>query len=342
MLVMHVVDRLSGGVPIAVRSYISNTSEQFSHVVVAPFVDGAPSRVWEGLDASYFDLTASRFSQMSAIRAAIRSTAPDVVHAHSSFPGALTRIPGLSRARIIYSPHCFKFDDPGTGRVTRALFRLVERMLAHRTAGYAVLSGHEAALAAGLGRSVNVHRVPNVPSVPLRSTAPPPRRKIGMIGRIAPQKDPSFMAELTRTLTSSDRIEAVWIGDGERHALLHAAGVRVTGWLDETDLLAEIDDLGVYVHTASYEGFPLSVLDAAARRIPIIVRRIPALQEAGLATFDTPAEAASLATRACIDSAFREELRAAGDRLLHVMNPATQREALVEIWSDRGSGQVHN
>ena len=337
-LVLHVVDRLSGGVPVAVRDYIRNTPPEFSHAVLSPFQAGVPSQAWSGLDVIHRDLTTARLHQVRRIRVTVDELAPSVVHAHSSFPGALSRISRIGAIQLVYSPHCFKFDDPATMPLVRAGIKWAEKALAHRSTHFAVLSAHEAKLARSVARSASTTWIPNVPSVDVRapfSDQAPPRR-IGMLGRVAPQKDPHFMAALTREIgrTVSD-IESVWIGDGALplRTELEDAGVVITGWVDSSGVVDELDRLGLYVHTASYEGFPLSVLDAAARRIPIISRRIPALEEVGIRTFDTPSEGAALAIRSFEDPAFRQELLEIGQTMLTRMSPDRQRESLRRVWS---------
>jgi glycosyltransferase involved in cell wall biosynthesis len=156
-----------------------------------------------------------------------------------------------------------------------------------------------------------------------------------MIGRLSAQKDPEFMALLVAQLRETyATLDSVWIGDGEPRLRdrLTQSGIKVTGWLPQDDVVHELDKLKLYVHTAAYEGFPLSVLDVAARRVPIIARRIPALEEAGLRTFDTIAEGVALAKRALADESFRTELQRAGDAMLSRMNTTTQRAALERAW----------
>lgn len=336
--VVHVVDRLTGGVPVAVCDYIRNSPHGIRHTILSPWVNGRPSAVWDDVEAQHVDLGSSRLRQPFRTRAALQAADGDVVHAHSSFPGAFVRVMRPTGTPVVYSPHCFKFDDPGVSRVVRTVVRGAERLLAHRTDVFAVLSGHEADLARGLGGRARVARVPNTPSVAPRHPVFRPAgtaRRIGMVGRLAGQKDPGMMIDLARELRSwSTPVEAVWIGGGDESwaTRLQAAGVRVTGWLAKDDVTRELDALSLYVHTASYEGFPLSVLDAAARGIPVLGRRIPSLDEVGLSTFDSARDGAVAVRRLLDDPAALAETRSRGDRMLSQMNETTQTAALDEVW----------
>jgi hypothetical protein len=76
--------------------------------------------------------------QIGRIRQTIAAVKPAVIHAHSSFPGALTRIATNGEIPVVYSPHCFKFDDPSVARPLRSVFRSIERVLSRRTHTFAV------------------------------------------------------------------------------------------------------------------------------------------------------------------------------------------------------------
>lgn len=335
--VAHVVDRLTGGVPVAVCDYIRNSPGGVRHVIVSPWVEGRPSVIWDGVAADHLDLGSSRLRQPLRTRRLLREAAPDVVHAHSSFPGAFVRAVRSRGSRVVYSPHCFKFDDPSASRLLRTVVRGAERVLARRTDVFAVLSEHEGDLARDLGAGARIARVPNAASVPVRRVdlASGARRRIGMVGRLAGQKDPGMMIDLVRQLGAGPKgIEAVWIGGGDDAwtERLTEAGVRVTGWLSKDEVTKELDALSLYVHTASYEGFPLSVLDAAARGIPVLGRSIPSLREAGLATFDDAVSGAAAIGRAVGDRDELALLRARGDQMLERMNASTQRAALAGVW----------
>jgi len=336
--VVHVVDRLTGGVPVAVCDYIRNSPRGIRHTILSPWVEGRPSPIWDDVDAAHLDLGASRLRQPMRTRAALRGSDADVIHAHSSFPGAFVRLVRPSGIPVVYSPHCFKFDDPSVSRALRTAVRGAERLLARRTDVFAVLSGHEADLARQLGAGARVARVPNTASVPPRAPrahAQDAPRRIGMVGRLAGQKDPAMMIALARELAAGPApVEAVWIGGGDDAwtQRLQEAGVRVTGWLRKDEVTRELDALSLYVHTASYEGFPLSVLDAAARGIPVLGRRIPSLDEVGLLTFDSASDGAASVRRLLDDPAALRDAQERGERMLAQMNPTTQADALDAVW----------
>ena len=130
------------------------------------------------------------------------------------------------------------------------------------------------------------------------------------IGRVARQKDPVWFAQVALELKSRfPRCTLKWLGggDAELERQLTAAGVEVSGWIPRETLMAELGKATFYVHTASWEGAPLSVTEAAALGIPVIGRDTPALRSLDLPYLcGTPTEVADLATGAIRNSAVAE------------------------------------
>jgi glycosyltransferase involved in cell wall biosynthesis len=57
--------------------------------------------------------------------------------------------------------------------------------------------------------------------------------------------------------------------------------VHVTGWLPRADALSLLATAHVYLHTAAWEGSPITLLEAADLRVPVVARSIPALDSLG-------------------------------------------------------------
>lgn len=276
--VLHVVDRLTGGVPLAVASYIDNSPPAFQHVIVAPTGQRVPE--WDERGLQVLDLGESHVGRVRTLRRAVRGFDPHTIHAHSSFAGGYARLAARRGARrIVYTPHCFAFAREDRGRLWRRLFRVLEGTLGFNTSLVAACSESEAALASDLtsvrGRIIPVPNVARMPSVARRPTSLGGALRVGMVGRIGPQKDPAYFAGVVSRLRRAGLlVDAVWIGGGDAAlvAELADADIRVTGWVRGAHLEAALDTLDVYVHSARWEGFPLSLLDAHARGVPLLVR----------------------------------------------------------------------
>jgi len=248
--------------------------------------------------ATVTELPAGHVRRIAAVRRHTTRLDPDVVHLHSSWAGVYGRVRRLPVGYVVYQPHCFAFEDTTRPRVQRAVFRRAERFLGRNMNALAAVSERERLLGNELAPNARVVLVPNrsdLEYVEVRPISANGARRVVMSGEIRAQKDPTMFAQIAEA-ASGLGLEFVWIGDGDQsqRALLEAAGVEVTGWVDKHEMQVELDRAALYLHTARYEGFPLSVLDAAARKVPLLIRRSPAFEDIGLSTFETVAEAAGL------------------------------------------------
>lgn len=338
--VLHVVDRIGGGVPVAVAGYIGNSPDGFRHSILAPFVDGRPAPVWDGVEAGFHDLGSGTLGRIVRVRRAVRELAPGVVHAHSSFAGVYARLALPSGTpRRVYSPHCFAFERADVGPLRRRLFRAVESVLGRRTELLASCGDGERSLAEQLpslrGRT---DVVPNVASLPPAPPSPAESRPLlAMAGRVSAQKDPAFLARtVLRIRAAGHDVDAVWLGDGDDRlaAELGRSRIEVSGWLDGEQLAARLSRATAYLHTAAWEGFPIAVLDAHARGVPILVRRIRAFQDAPAAvTIEEGLDGliAALGSREAL-TRWSTENRAAWAAVLADNTRERQTAALARVW----------
>src|SRR5437764_76803 len=95
--ILHVIESFGGGSEAAMRQFVLSTP-QFEHhllraVRVGEYVEGESLSEF----ASVADLPSALLGRSRAIRDAVSKKGIDVVHAHSSFAGALVRISILNR-----------------------------------------------------------------------------------------------------------------------------------------------------------------------------------------------------------------------------------------------------
>ncbi|MDN6537406.1 MAG: glycosyltransferase [Corynebacterium variabile] len=352
MRILHVTDCFHGGVATAVDQYARLTPE-YEHLLLANNARGsdAPVQRTPGVFLTDLELPASPVAAVRAVRDAVRTYRPDVVHAHSSFAGAYVRtaaaldrvLPGSEARPVLYTPHSFAFERADIPTWKRSLFRGMEKALYPLTSVGVPCAAREGELMTGLnsrfGRKVPVIVVPNVllddhPAVP-DSWAPTDPPTVGVVSRVTPQRDPAFFVETAERIRASrPDVRFTWIGDGDGKDaaltdLLTDAGIEVTGWLSGAELHRRVSELSLVIHTARWDGFPMAVLEVRRIGVPLLVRDIPALQECpATARFGTPEEAAEKALailNAGSDPAFWEGL----DRA-HA--PARQRARLAEAY----------
>jgi len=335
--VLHVTTCFAGGVSRAVCATASATPDHTHHLLAA----GADLDRAVAADAfvSISELPGGFVRQLRRVRAELLRVQPTIVHAHSSWAGVLVRLAAPRGASIVYQPHGYVCERRGS--LVGLVGFVVEAALAQRRQCVAVLSAREDRLARLMNPRGATVLVPNVPSVGStgirtdRAVARPPR--IAMIGRACHQKDPRLFLRVVRRLRQQvPDLEAVWIGEGEaRHEReLERGGIQVTGWLSDPELVSEIADVDAIVHTARYEGFPISVLDAAARGVPVVARRIPAFEGTTLRQAHGARGLAEQVVRCLDDKAVARDTAVGASLLLRLMNHEVQSTSFRHLYRD--------
>lgn len=280
----------------------------------------------------------------SMIRSTVRDLNPDFLHAHSSFAGAYARTAVLSRdsCPIIYTPHGFAFERRDIGRFLRGVYRAVEVVLALNTAHIAACAPREHRIAQQFhgSRSRYVPNVARINKGGATKRRPGDPLRVVAAGRLAPARDPAFFATVaTACRTSGLEMEFVWVGGGddELTAMLESAGVQVTGWLSREEGLAEMASGHVYVHTAAWDGFPMSILEAHALGMTVIARRSAALEDApSEMAFDSHSSVVSaLARIERREQDYESKVRAATDLYLIDNSASIQTDRLVSLYGAR-------
>ena len=339
--ILHVTECFSTGVSRAIRTIAQLAPEHEHHLLYTGLDEPGESTF-----ASCRELPDGTSARIRAVREVAGALGADVVHAHSSWAGVYTRALPLS-ARVVYQPHGYKLSDTSASRPARFAVAAAESLLGLRSDAVVVLSPQEARLARRLTPRAQVVVVPNVPTLPVREGSPESSEApqgggemahptIVMSGRVSRQKDPEwFVAAVELVRRERPDVRAVWLGSDDDKGLterLMAADVTVTGWVDADEVRRLVGAAGVYLHTARYEGFPLSVLDALALGTPTLVRDIPAFEGTPLWAVDSPAVAADRALALLTSREQREANRRAGAQLLTTMSPDAQQAALAELY----------
>lgn len=306
--ILHVTEALGGGITTALVEYARSTPELEHHLLST---SRGQFNVEAGLRVHFASVTdAGRGWQNLALklRSVSAALAPHVVHLHSAWAGLLGRLvmprgPHL----VVYSPHSFFFERQTLSASARRASWRIERLLASRTDVAGVLTPHEAHLAHLLGLPTVL--IPNVVRVDLDQMTPrvagEGRPRIVTIGRLSAQKGPDFYLAV---VASAERLglqaQWLWVGDGDPaiRAKLAAAGVQVTGWCSHNAAMRTLADADLYLHTAAWEGSPMTVLEAVALKVPVVARSIPSLTSLGLPGNLTTASAVACAVKLALDS----------------------------------------
>ncbi|MCW4384758.1 glycosyltransferase [Salinibacterium sp. SYSU T00001] len=312
MRILHVTEALGGGVQSAIVNYVRATPD-LEHAVLSRGREGQSTHGWPaGVDAASYDGGLLGFYR--TVERAVRRMRPDVVHLHSSFAGAARAFLPVG-THIVYSPHCFAFERTDISGAVRWGFSALEYVLAKRPQTTLSVSPYEGMLSRTLSRINPVVVAPNPsPLTPELATAsserPAPEPTVTMVGRLGSQKAPELFAEVAH-LCQDDGMRFVWIGDGPAGVpeMLRASGATVTGWKQPDEVRDLLTRSSLYLHTASWEGGPVSAIEAASLGVPVISRTIPSMRSLGYATAGGSArELAQAVRRFSHDGAYRHHV----------------------------------
>lgn len=272
MRILHVTECYDGGVSRAINKIAELTPEHEHYLLRSGQDDPTEPKVFNHCAR----LPEGHIQRIHALRERATDCSADVIYAHSSWAGFYARV-SKPICPVIYEPHCYVFDDPHRSKLIRGTYLLAEKWLAKRSTVTVTLTPHEERLAQSLRGAGRIVRLPNVPTIQpgLGSASSIEPKEIVMVGRLARQKDPEFFLDVAQNvLRHTTDVRFIWIGDGDDRykTLLTSNNIEVTGWLNKDELVERLSRAFLYFHSASYEGFPLSVLDAAAVGLPVIVR----------------------------------------------------------------------
>lgn len=219
-------------------------------------------------------------SEVRAVRElhrAVQSAEPDLVVLHSSFAG----VAGIALARsfrTVFAPHAFASQIPG-GRGRDHIYHVAESLTCRVHASTACVSVSESRVARRRGaRDARVILngcaaldAPQWPTVP----EPPEVPTVVGSGRLVPQRRPIETAGMLQALAPNAHVR--WLGGAgkgpyaERSgAILRDAGVDVTGWLPNSEVRSALRDATAYVHWTTWDGLPITVLEAMAEDAVVV------------------------------------------------------------------------
>lgn len=296
--VLYVVQPDDGGVAEHVRRLALGMGDHGYDVEVAasPGFGPAPELERAGIpvhrlalrrDPGPADVSAAR-----ALRALDRERRYDIVHAHSSKAGALTRSALPGRRRQVYTPHCFAFAARFS-RSRTALYRGVEQALVPRTGAIVAVCDWERRLGErklmgagrvlrtienGVGRPPAVE--PDAELLAFKGDEP----LAGLVTVLRPQKDPVLAVRAMARAGTQGRLAIV--GNGELAEAVEAEIARL-GLGERVRLFPYRDPahrylraLDLFVLPSAWEAFPLAVLEAMSCGLPVLATAVGGVPEA--------------------------------------------------------------
>lgn len=293
MKILHITESFGGGVTSAINSYVSN-SPQFSHHLIASIRVSDSTGEEDNGNFTELKLVPRSLNSLFSLRAEIKRIQPDVIHLHSTYAGFFCRLmPFISKKKVVYTPHGFAFLRDANF-ILKKIYFFIEKLLSFRTEVIAGCGADEKKLG---GNFLPVERTKELINVcdDIGSTQnynfSTNKPVIAMVGRIAPQKGYSYFKQVAELV--GDCAQFIWIGGGDSTIVtdLENSNIIVTGWLNRNEVIAALNSVDVYFHTAAWDGFPISVLEAAKLKKKIVLRLIGPFVAEGLHTVKTETDA---------------------------------------------------
>ena len=218
----------------------------------------------------------------------IHQIKPDIIHAHSSKAGVVSRIAGwICKVPVVFTAHGWGFT-PGTPNKRRIVALIAEKLLAPLTAKLICVSENDRQLALSLGVGsknslVTVrYGIGNIP-VSLANPALNPVRLI-MVARFNEQKDQATLLKAISQLNDhSIHLDLVGSGPSWESCKDLAKSLAIEDQVsflgdrrDVPDLLAQFQ---IFILSTNYEGLPISILEAMRSGLPVVATSVNGIPE---------------------------------------------------------------
>ena len=232
------------------------------------------------------------------LRKIIADNSIDILHAHTLRAAFLCAYAARGRhfVKFIYTPHGFRFTQLRNGAKKLGVF-LIDYFVCACADRVVVLSQSEKndAIRFHLPHAKTYAIIPTSIDAPAASQnierpadIPSDAFVVGMIGRIAPQKDPfGFLQAAIIIKKTVSKAFFVWIGDGELKDELERkikeAGLQdsflIMGQVSHDKVLAAPFYIDTILFTSWYEGLPIVLLEMLSVGIPVVAAQVGSIPD---------------------------------------------------------------
>jgi glycosyltransferase involved in cell wall biosynthesis len=286
MKIVHVTEAFEGGVIEFLRC-LTNSTRDIEHTIIygrhhfyertyksfPPSVQFVP---WPDINTKISPL--KDVKALNNLIRILRAQKPiDVIHLHSAKAGILGRIAAstIGHKKVIYAPHGATFLRKDVSAFTRTAYATIERAVSVFPAQVIGVSKSEADAYRRIGIKANhVNNGKFFPKAPEKNINTNSFTVI-TTGRAMRQKNPAMFNEIAQAFVNSPDIKFIWIGDGNEREFLSSPNIKITGWVDRSEVERLLQTADLYISTALWEGLSYAVLEAMSMRLPLLLTNCP-------------------------------------------------------------------
>lgn len=293
MRILHVFETLPGGPATYMNETVPAQIEALGKDNVMVLVPDAHVSFVKTIPSSSVS-TFTRKRRLTALPALavavarqVKAFKPDIVHAHSTFAGAIVRaisaLPGHFPS-VVYCPHGWVFDMQTLG-ILQHPARWIEKALVPLSRMIVAISDHE--YQQGLKAGIPARRMTVIENG-ISSKSPQiipaewkdERTKVLFVGRLDRQKGVDILLDAAALLGDKAVFRIIGAHVTNKDDLKRAplANVEFLGWKSAEEIAGQMAVCDVVAMPSRWEGFGLVALEAMRSRKPVIASAVGGLQ----------------------------------------------------------------
>ena len=240
----------------------------------------------------------SDLKAIKEVRALIKKYNPDIVYAHSSKAGAITRVADIGlKNHCIYNPHGWAFNMRCSAK-KKAMYTAIEKIAAPFCDKIICISDAEKQSALDkkickedklqvIFNGVDIEAYENEVHGAVKRkdlNIPEDAFVVGMVGRISPQKAPDVFVKMAKQVKDEvPNAHFIIVGNGNQEDEIRkyaedndfSNSLHITGWVDNPMSYVELFDVACLL--SRWEGFGLALPEYMMAGKPIVASRVDAI-----------------------------------------------------------------
>ena len=240
----------------------------------------------------------SDLKAIKEVRALIKKYNPDIVYAHASKAGAITRVADIGlKNHCIYNPHGWAFNMRCSAK-KKAMYTAIEKIAAPFCDKIICISDAEKQSALDkkickedklqvIFNGVDIEAYENEVHGAVKRkdlNIPEDAFVVGMVGRISPQKAPDVFVKMAKHVKDEvPNAHFIIVGNGNQEDEIRkyaedndfSNSLHITGWVDNPMSYVELFDVACLL--SRWEGFGLALPEYMMAGKPIVASRVDAI-----------------------------------------------------------------